>query len=149
MNSILWKTDELDPTAIHCHGRFLMALRNFVKPILLVKQWLKITGDFEKKHRRMLHWNKDILAECIGKSFLCFSYFVFGGVFVWTLYCPASVAKYWSDRNFNGETYNPNFRVFKEPLQGILFAFVKQIKLWTRPKSLKDTDLALVKRKWL
>lgn len=39
-------------------------------------------GDFEKKHRRMLHWNKDILAECIGKSFLCFSYFVFGGVFV-------------------------------------------------------------------
>lgn len=42
MNNILWNTNELDPIALNCRGRFLMALRNpclsavFVKPILLV-----------------------------------------------------------------------------------------------------------------
>ena len=30
MKNVLWRTDELDPTAIYCYGTFLMSLKNLV-----------------------------------------------------------------------------------------------------------------------
>ena len=52
MNNILWKANELDPSALYCHGRFLMALRNFVesffKPIVLAIRCLENSLWFRK-----------------------------------------------------------------------------------------------------
>ena len=94
MKNFLWKTDELDPTAIYCYGTFLMSLRNLVSGSCQTYSTGNTLAEsnrwFRKKRLRMLHrsiflgaaQNKGILAEDIRKSVFCFSQFVLDGVFV-------------------------------------------------------------------
>ena len=94
MKNVLWRTDELDPTAIYCYGTFLMSLKNLVSGFCQTYSIGNTLAEnnrcFRKKRLRMLHrsiflgvaQNKDILGEDIRKSVFCFSHFVLGGVFV-------------------------------------------------------------------